>query len=96
MKVVDVDQILKEEAITIKLHGKEFPVYDVDEELLSVFDDPKMSKREIVKKILGCADEDLEGCGLLTFATIISQISRNFTQRASLNDLLEGSKQPEA
>jgi hypothetical protein len=92
MKVVDVDQILKDEAVTIKLHGKEFIVTDIDEDLLTVFDDPKTPKKEIVKKILGCADEDLVGCGLLTFATIISQVTRNFTQRASLNDLLEGSK----
>lgn len=94
-KVIDVDKILEESVIEIKLKGKTFKIYDVSEELVEMFDKEGISKKTLLKEMLGCEDADLDGCGMLTIATIIGQVTSHFFQASSLKGQLEDLKQLE-
>lgn len=90
--IVDIDEFLKEKAVTIKINGKNFTVKDIDEETQK-----KMSKsedeinyRDIVKSVLGCSDEDLQGYGIVAMATIIDEVTKNLFPSSSESVTSEG------
>ena len=86
MKTFDVDQYLNERATQIKLNGKTFTVKDVPEEAQQMFGKEDAQPKEIVKTILGCADEDLKGYGTAAFSGIINEVTKNLFQDSSQND----------
>jgi hypothetical protein len=84
--VFDVDEFLKEATFTVKLHGKEFSVSDIPEEVVDKFGSEEHTAKEILKDILNCTDEDLKGYGAVALARLIKEITNHFFQ----SDLLKG------
>ena len=77
MKTINIDEYLKEQGVTVTIKGKEFIVTDIPVEFKKQLekDSDERDEKEIVKTILGCKDEDLEGYGLAAFAAIIKQVT---------------------
>jgi hypothetical protein len=88
MKVVNIDEFLQEKAFEIVLNGKSFTVKDIDPEAFELLKNDGATK-EVIKKLLGCKDEDLKGYGIATYGKIIKEITENLLQEPSQNDQLE-------
>jgi len=73
-KVFNVDEYLVSNEIVIELGKKEFTVTDVSEEVRVMMKQEDVDQKEIVKKMLGCEDEDLAGYGMAAFSGITKHI----------------------
>jgi len=86
-KVFDVDEYLKEKAVTVKLNGKSFEVKDVPYEVRDKFDSEDENKQlEGLRILLGCTEKDLEGYGYAATSAIIEHITQNLFQSPSQED----------
>ncbi len=86
-KEFDVDEFLKEATFTVKLHGKPFTISDIPEETAEKFNDDKANTKEILKEVLNCTDEDLQGYGAIAQAKIVKEITDHFFRSGLLAGL---------
>lgn len=90
-KVFDVDKHLSDNAITIRIKGKDFEVKDVPEEVTEKFNsEDKEERKDGLCLLLGCTKKDLEGYGHAATSAIISNIMENLFPKSSLSDRSEG------
>lgn len=92
MKTLDVDQYLNDSAVEVKLNGKTFVVKDVYDETRQLMDkgEDEMDPKEVVKSLLGCTDEDLQGYGMVAFNKIITDVTENLFPSSSQSDQSQG------
>ncbi len=91
MKVLNIDEFLKEKSVEVQLGGKKFIVKDLPLELQKMMRQvgkdeegtDEVTTRDVVMKILGCTEKDLEGYGMAAFAAIINQVTENLFQTSS-------------
>lgn len=90
-KVFDVDKQLSENAVTIRVKGKDFIVKDVPEEVTEKFNaDDKEERKDGLCMLLGCTKQDLDGYGHAATSLIISHIMENLFPKSSLSGQSEG------
>jgi len=86
--ILDIDKFLEDNAVTIRLHGKEFTVKDIDNDAQQLMakdekDQSESHGKDIVKALLKCTDEDLEGYGSVAMAAIMKEITENLLLQPS-------------
>lgn len=86
-KVVNIDDFLQERQFTISLGGKEFTVKDIDPEAMDILKEHGATK-EVIMKLLGCEEKDLDGYGIAAYGKIIKSITENLLQEPSQEDQL--------
>ncbi len=86
-KVFDVEAVLNEEAVRIKIKDKIFVVKDVSEEvqnmLTSLEDKGIKEQREVVAKLVGCDVELLKEYGVVALSKMMSWINENLFPKVS-------------
>lgn len=87
MHVVNIDEFLKAKAVKFIINGKAFVVQDVSEEVRKLMDAETPDYKEIVKALLGCKEEDLEGYGIAAFTNIIAEATKNLFPDTSQNEV---------
>lgn len=89
-KVVDIDSYLDENAITIKIKGKEFTVKDLSDETQKKLEKAEKGEeieyRDIVMSVLGCTEDDLSGYGIVALSTIIEKVTKNLFPSSSQSE----------
>lgn len=83
MKIFNVDEYLEENGITIELNKKKFHVKDIPADFQEALE--TKSSKEVVKKMLGCSDDDITGYGEAAFAAIVNQVTSNLFPASSQN-----------
>lgn len=83
MKTLNIDEYLNERSLDVQIGGKSFKVKDLPLEARTMMRQDDPDQKEIVKKILGCEDKDLEGYGVAAFAAIINQVTENLFRPSS-------------
>ena len=77
MKTVNIDEYLKDHAVEFVLNGKKYVVKDVSPKVREMMSAEDIDERAIVKELLGCSDNDLEGYGIAAFVAIIREVTEN-------------------
>lgn len=75
-KTIDLNDLLEESAVTIKVNGKEYTVRDLPLDLTKDSDGDN-GIRVIVMKALKCEESDLEGLGIAALSKIMDVLYEN-------------------
>jgi len=86
MKTFDVDKYLNERTTEVKINGKTFTVKDIPDDAQDLMNQEDIQPKEIVKKVLGCTDDDLKGYGTAAYSAIINEVTQNLFPDSSQND----------
>ena len=76
-KVIDIDEFLQEQGVTIRLNGKEYFIDDIPQEVQDILTDPEQDNRKAIAVILGIPEEEVMDFGVVKCAAIINQIYEN-------------------
>ena len=79
MAKFNLDQILDEMAVEIEIKGKTFKVKDLPDDLAKKVEgaEEEDSLRNMVKKCLGCEDEDIAHLGIAGLSKIMDLLYEN-------------------
>lgn len=75
-KTIDLNDLLEESAVTIKVNGKDYTVRDLPLDLTKDSDGDN-GIRVIVMKALKCEESDLEGLGIAALSKIMDALYEN-------------------
>lgn len=75
-KTIDLNDLLEESAVTIKVNGKDYTVRDLPLDLTKDSDGDNGIK-SIVMRALKCEEADLEGLGIAALAKIMDVLYEN-------------------
>ena len=75
-KTIDLNDLLDESAVTIKVNGKDYTVRDLPLDLTKDSDGDNGIK-SIVMRALKCEEADLEGLGVAALAKIMDALYEN-------------------
>ncbi len=75
-KTIDLNDLLEESAVTIKVNGKDYTVRDLPLDLTKDSDGDN-GIRVIVMKALKCEESDLEGLGIAALSKIMDVLYEN-------------------
>ena len=85
-KKINIDDYLVNQGVEITLGKKVFKVTDLPMDIKIELGKEDIDEKALVKKMLGCTDEDLEGYGLVAFAAIIREVTENLFRAPSLQN----------
>ena len=76
-KVLDIDEFLKDNGVTVILKGKKYEVKDIPLEMRQYLDGDDVDHKKAVAVLLGCSESELDGLGLAALSKIITDVHVN-------------------
>ena len=83
MKVVNIDEFLREKQFKIVLKGKEYVVGDIPVEVSEILTNPPVDYKKACSLILGCDEKELDGVGIGALTKIVNSCYENLAQNDS-------------
>jgi hypothetical protein len=83
MKTINIDDFLNENAVEVTIKGKPYKIKDMTIEDANELGKEDANKKEVLAKIIGCKEEELNDYGAIALFGIVRFLNENLLPKVS-------------